>query len=282
MCGADREAGEIGYCGMGALPLVAKSGLHFYEEPPISGENGSGTMFFCGCNLKCVFCQNKAISRNEAVGDVMDSRALANLMLDIQDMGAHNINLVTATHFADTVAEALRAVKDKLSIPVIYNTSGYERVETLKNLDGLIDIYMPDLKYCSSELSEKYSYASDYFAVASEALREMYRQVGHIEYGEDGMLKKGVLVRHLVLPGARKDSMEVIGAICRILPKDDILVSIMRQYTPEFARDCGYKELKRRLTTFEYESIADMAIKLGIKGFFQGAGSADTKFTPDF
>ena len=282
MCGADRSVGETGYCGMGALPMVSRSGLHFYEEPPISGGHGSGTIFFCGCNLKCVFCQNKAISRNEATGEVMDSHSLANLMLDIQNMGAHNINLVTATHFADTVAEALCEVKDKLLIPVIYNTSGYERVETLRNLDGLIDIYMPDMKYCSSGLSEKYSSAPDYFSVASEALREMYRQVGPIEYGEDGMLKKGVLVRHLALPGARKDSMEVIESICRILPKDDILVSVMRQYTPEFAKDCEYKELKRRLTTFEYESITDMAIKLGIKGFFQGAGSADTRFTPDF
>ena len=212
----------------------------------------------------------------------MDSERLADLFLEIQDMGAHNINLVTATHFCDKVAEALKKAKDKLRIPVVYNTSGYERVESLKLLEGLVDIYMPDLKYCSSELSKKYSSAPNYFEVASEALREMYRQVGKIEYGEDLMLKSGVLVRHLVLPGARADSAEVLRAICRILPKDEILVSVMRQYTPEFAMDCEYKELKRRLTTFEYEKVSDLARELGIEGFFQGAESADKSFTPDF
>ena len=282
MCGADRDAGETGVCGMGALPLVSRSGLHFYEEPPISGDRGSGTVFFCGCNLKCVFCQNKAISRGDATGEVMGAERLASLMLDIQAMGAHNINLVTPTHFADTVARALKAVKGKLSIPVVYNTSGYERVETLRLLEGLIDIYMPDLKYCSAELSEKYSSAPDYFEVAAEALREMYRQVGGVEYGEDGMLRRGVLVRHLVLPSARRDSIDVLRALCDILPKEDILVSVMRQYTPEFAMDCEFKELKRRLTTFEYESVADTARELGICGFFQGADSADKSFTPDF
>ena len=281
-CNAHRRGGELGYCGQGANMRVARSDLHFFEEPPISGKRGSGTIFFSGCSLRCVFCQNRAISRGEAVGREVSVDELCQMMLELQSRGAHNINLVTPTHFADKIALSLGRVKDKLNIPVVYNTSGYEKVETLKLFCGLVDIYMPDFKYISGELSAAYSFAPDYAEVAEAALCEMYRQVGVCRYGEDGMLLRGMIVRHLVLPSCRKDSIAVLGRLAEILPKEDILISVMSQYTPEFAMGCGYKNLERRLTDFEYSSVAAEADRLGFRGFIQGRGSASAKYTPDF
>ncbi len=281
-CGADRENGERGLCGEGAEMRISRISLHPFEEPPVSGKLGSGTVFFCGCSLKCVFCQNKKISRGEARGTEYSPEELAREMLLLRDEGASNINLVTPTHFADRVAETLRIVKPKLGIPVVYNTSGYERAETLKMLEGLVDIYMPDFKYASAETAKKYSSASDYPDVAAKAAAEMYRQVGKCEYAPDGTLKKGVLVRHLVLPGSRRDSIAVLEMLARTVPPSDILISVMSQYTPDFALDTPFTELHRRVTSFEYSSVVRVAEELGFDGFVQSRLSAVSDYTPKF
>jgi putative pyruvate formate lyase activating enzyme len=207
---------------------------------------------------------------------------LAEKMLELEEMGAHNINLVTAAHFAPTVAKALETARKKLKIPVVYNSSGYEKAQTLRTLDGLVDVYLPDFKYFSSELSQKFSNAPDYADVATAALSEMYRQVGNIRYGEDGMLVRGMIVRHLVLPSHRDDSIAVLKHLTSFLPTDGILLSLMSQYTPDFASDCEYRELHRRLTSFEYKSVASVAESLGFDGFFQELSSATKKYTPNF
>ena len=282
LCRADRKSGELGYCMQGNEMRICRAAPHFFEEPPISGTCGSGTVFFAGCSLGCVFCQNKDISRGGNVGKTVTPKELSEIFLSLQEEGVHNINLVTAAHFADGVAEALRISKPLLKIPVVYNSSGYERVETLKLLDGLVDIYLPDFKYYSEKLAEKYSSAPDYREVAISALCEMYRQVGSFEYGEDGMLKRGMVVRHLVMPSGRKDSMAVLDLLARTLPTDKILLSLMSQYTPDFALDCPYKELHRRVTSFEYSSVLEYAHRLGFDGFMQGRASAKADFTPDF
>ena len=282
MCGADRQAGERGVCAEGGEIRVARAALHRYEEPPISGERGSGTVFFSGCSLRCVFCQNKAVSRGGSVGRQISPRDLADIFFELRDMGAHNINLVTPTHFADGVIRALELARPTLGIPVVYNTSGYERVETLRRFDRLVDIYLPDFKYSSRELAKKYSAAPDYPEVVEAAISEMFRQVGKYIYGEDGMLKRGVVVRHLVLPSARRDSMAVLDRLSRIAPKNEILLSLMSQYTPEFAADSGCSELCRRVTSFEYDSVLDYALSMGFEGFMQGRASATARYTPDF
>lgn len=282
LCGAQRDKGESGYCGQTDVMRVARIGLHPFEEPPISGKNGSGTVFFCGCSLGCVFCQNKAINHGQVTGEEYTVRALAAEMLRLCDAGATNINLVTATHFADKVAEALETVRHKLGIPVVWNTSGYERVETLRRLDGLVDIYLPDFKYSSSELSALYSSASDYPEVALAAIAEMYKQVGKYVYAEDGTLKRGVVVRHLVLPSCRKDSIAALERISDTVPPSDILLSLMSQYTPDFALDTPHKNLHRRITRFEYESVLSVAQRLGFDGFSQSPESAVKDYTPDF
>ena len=282
LCGADREAGEYGFCGQGASVRVARASLHKFEEPPISGTRGSGTIFFSGCSLRCVFCQNKAISRADSGrGDELSIEALSDMMLSLEADGAHNINLVTPTHFADSVSKAISAVKSRLSIPVVYNTSGYERVETLKMLDGLVNVYMPDLKYGSSEIAALYSCAPDYPETALRAISEMYRQTGE-PLLEDGLLKRGVLVRHLVLPSCRKDSIQALRALSDTVPPQSILLSVMSQYTPEFALDSNIKSLCRRVTSFEYNSVLDEASRLGFVGFSQARTSATSAYTPDF
>lgn len=253
-----------------------------WEEPPISGSRGSGTIFFSGCNLRCVFCQNKLISRGGGNRRTVSTEELCQIMLELMDAGAHNINLVTPTHFADKIALCLENIKDKLSIPIVYNTSGYESVETLKKLSGLVDVYLPDFKYASNDLSKKYSQAPDYPEVASEALSEMYSQVGECVFDDNGIIQKGVIVRHLVLPSHRKDSMDVLDLISALLPKDKIKLSLMSQYTPDFALDTEFKNLHRRLTTFEYQSVLRYAEELGFDGYFQNISSATTEFTPDF
>ncbi len=282
-CGVDRQNGELGFCRAGYSVRVARYSLHEWEEPVISGKNGSGTVFFSYCNLQCEFCQNRVISHGGKGEDISVDR-LCEIMLELEGMGAENINLVTPTHFADKIARALEAVKDKLSVPVVYNSSGYEKADSLRMLEGLVDIYIPDYKYFSDELARKYSNAPDYRKYAEAAIREMFRQTGEAVVDEKGIMQKGVIVRHLVLPSCRKDSMEVLDRIVSILPKDKIFVSIMSQYTPDFAIAAGteFKELRRRLTSFEYSSVLEYASKLGINGFSQDISSAKTKYTPDF
>ena len=282
LCGVDRALGVLGFCGQDESIRIARAALHPYEEPPISGTRGSGTVFFVGCSLRCVFCQNRVISRAERVGRVVTPEKLAEIFLDLEARGAHNINLVTPTHFADGVICALTLARPRLSVPVVYNTSGYERVETLRRLEGLVDIYLPDFKYVSPELSTRYSAAPDYAEVASTALLEMFRQVGRYDIGEDGLMKKGMIVRHLALPGGRKDSMAVLDRLAELLPPSEILLSLMSQYTPEFAMDSPYAELHRRVTTFEYQSVVDHAHALGFDGFAQEKSSATARYTPDF
>ncbi len=281
-CAVQRSKGEIGFCGQSDKMLVSRIALHPYEEPPISGTRGSGTVFFCGCSLGCVFCQNKDISRGTPIGTEYSPAKLAEKMLELEHMGAHNINLVTAAHFVPEVAQTLKIAKKTLKIPVVYNSSGYEKAETLRCLEGLVDVYLPDFKYFSAELSEKYSAAPDYADVATEALKEMYRQVRECTYDNSGMLTRGMIVRHLVLPSHREDSKKVLHHLADILPTNRILLSLMSQYTPDFALDSPHRELHRRLTSFEYKSVADTAIELGFDGFFQERSSATKNYTPDF
>ncbi len=281
-CLVDRAAGEIGLCGQGQEIRIARAALHPYEEPSVSGTRGSGTVFFVGCSLGCVFCQNRKISRAQELGEIVTPDDLAEIFLRLEEEGAHNINLVTPTHFADGVIEALTRVRNRLTIPVLYNTSGYERVETLRRLEGLVDIYMPDFKYADFALAESLSSAPDYPEVVEAALLEMYRQVGAYELDREGLLRRGLLVRHLVLPGFRKDSMAVLDRLGELFPKRDILLSLMSQYTPDFAADAPISSLHRRLTRFEYESVAERALTLGFEGYLQEKSSASVSYTPEF
>ena len=281
-CAVDRENGELGYCGQTSEIRICRAAPHFFEEPPISGTRGSGTVFFAGCSLGCVFCQNGSISRGVEAGDIVSPEALANIFLDLEQRGVHNINLVTPTHFSESVRRALEISRPKLKIPIVYNTSGYERAEILRTFDGLVDIYLPDYKYATAQAAVKYSFAPDYPEAVKSALKEMFRQTGAFEYSEDGILKKGLVVRHLVLPGNRQESISVLEELSKLLPVKEILLSLMSQYTPEFALDSPYPELHRRITTFEYNSVLSRASELGFDGFMQSKTSASSIYTPDF
>ncbi len=281
-CLADRKGGERGFCGCTDNIIVARAALHLWEEPCICGKNGSGTIFFSGCNLRCVFCQNHDISHG-LVGKAVSEDELANIMLDLQDRGAANVNLVTPTHISDKLIAVLKQVKPQLHIPIVYNCGGYESVHTLLSLEGYIDIYMPDFKYISSELSEKYSSAPGYSEIATLAIKEMYRQTGVATYDEDGHMQRGLLIRHLCIPSCRKDSMAVFSHIAETLPVENIIISIMSQYIPDFLpNNCEHENLKRRLTSFEYRSVCDFAIKLGFIGYTQQRCSASAMYTPKF
>ena len=280
-CGADREKGERGYCGMPAELYVARAALHPFEEPPISGTRGSGTVFFSGCSLRCVFCQNSAIRGPES-GRPMTVEQLGELFLALEGEGAHNINLVTPTHYADRVAAALALVRGRLHIPVVFNCGGYERVETLRLLEGLVDVYLPDFKYISPQMAREYSAAADYATYATAALAEMVRQTGPVRFDADGMMTAGVMVRHLVLPGGRKDSAAVLDRIAATVPVADVRLSLMRQYTPDFLPADGPRFIRRRVTYFEYDSVMEHAVALGFTGYFQTKESVGTAYTPDF
>lgn len=280
-CGADRAAGKVGLCHTSADIFVARAAAHMFEEPPISGTRGSGTVFFAGCSLGCIFCQNKAISR-KAVGKRVSETELADLLLSLAATGVHNLNLVTATHYTDRVARVLHEIKPRLKIPVVWNSSGYESPEALRLLEGLVDIYLPDFKYISKTLAATCSGAADYAEVALAALAEMYRQVGAVQFDENGMLTRGMVVRHLLLPGCRTDTAAVLEALAHALPVRDIRLSLMRQYTPDFAPHTAPKHLLRRVTTFEYNVALEKAAALGFEGFSQGKDAATKEFTPDF
>ena len=269
-----------GVCRAPSEFLVSRISLHPYEEPVISGQNGSGTVFFGGCNLGCVFCQNKEISRG-GKGQILSEDELKEAILSLIRDGAHNINFVTPSHYAHKLASFLKKHKSDIPVPIVYNSSGYDSLSSLKALEGLIDVYMPDLKYYSSELSAKYSKAPDYFDVAIKAIKEMHRQCPALIYGEDGLLKKGLIVRHLVLPSHRLDSENALNALKEAVPSCDMLLSLMSQYTPEFC-DEGFPELARRLTSFEYSYVSRVAVRLGFDGFFQERSSATKAYTPEF
>ena len=279
-CGVNRE-NETGFCGCGPVLKVARAALHQWEEPCISGSRGSGTVFFSGCTLKCCFCQNYQISC-EGHGKEISVERLRDIFWELQDQGAHNINLVTATQYLPLVLKALDLAKPRLAIPVVYNCGGYERVETIRALKGYVDIYLPDLKYKSPELSAKYSRAGDYFAVASQAIQAMAEQTGPLEWDQDGLLKCGVIVRHMVLPGAREDSISLLQWMAKELPRDSFLISIMSQYTP-FYKSGEHREINRRITSFEYNKVVDAALSLGLdQGFMQQRSSAKEEYTPPF
>ena len=279
-CHVDRTANQTGFCGMGQSIQVARASLHMWEEPCISGTNGSGTVFFTGCNLKCVFCQNHSIAIGQKGKEVTPSR-LADLFLMLQDKGAHNINLVTPSHYIPGIAQALIVAKERnMTLPVVYNTSGYDSVQSLSMLDGLVDVYLPDFKYVSATLSKRYSHAADYFEVASKSLSEMYRQVSDPVF-EDDLIKKGIIVRHLVLPGCTDDSKDVIRYLHETYG-DHIFISIMNQYTP-LPHVASYPELNRKITDAEYDEVVDYAIDLGVEqGFIQEGDTASESFIPDF
>lgn len=283
-CRADRAAGERGVCGATDTLRLARAALHFWEEPPISGEEGSGTVFFSGCPLKCVYCQNHEISTGNFGIDVSPER-LAQIMLELQDQGALNINLVTATHYAHLLPEAIAAARARgLVVPIVYNTSGYERVEAVRELDDLVDIWLTDFKYADARLGRALSHVPDYPSVAQSALIEMARQLERHGGGAaraDGTWTRGIIVRHLVLPGHAEDSCRVLDLIWDAV--GDVPISVMNQYTPNAAMRAAGGELARAVTREEYERVLDHADDLGFtQMFWQEGGAVDESFTPPF
>ena len=277
-CGVDRELGQTGYCGMGPNITAARAALHFWEEPPISGERGSGAVFFSGCSLGCDFCQNTEISHGK-FGKEITMERLREIFLELIAQGAHNINLVTATHFLPKI---LPALTPKVPVPVVYNCGGYESVETLKELEGKVDIYLPDLKYAESDLANTLSHAPDYFPVAAKALLEMYRQVGPCQFDENGMLQRGMIIRHLVLPGHVQNSLKVLDFIADTFPKGSVLLSLMAQYVPS-GKAKDLHPFDRRVSREEYEAVVDYMDILGLdEGFLQEPSSATDEYLPDF
>ena len=280
-CGINRLAGETGFCRAGLLPRVALSGLHQWEEPCISGVRGSGAVFFTGCNLACSYCQNQRISQQDH-GISVSLERLADIFLAQQTSGAHNLNLVTPTHYVPQIIAALELARQSgFSLPVVYNTSAYESAETIQALQGWVDIYLPDLKYCSDELAVSLSDAPDYFSHAMNAIGLMQAQVGPAEFDQDGILRRGVLIRHLALPGQAEDSQQVLAAIRQQFGVD-AWFSLMNQYTPPTSPQ-PLPELHRRLSAAEYDMLIDYALSLGLEnGFIQEAGAASEIFIPDF
>lgn len=279
MCGAERTGSTP--CRSTDEVRIARAALHYWEEPPISGRNGSGAVFFTGCPLGCRYCQNYGISRNETSGRAVSIEELSGIFFELIAEGAHNINLVTATHFIPAVRRAL--LLKKLPVPVVYNTSGYERVETLRSLRGLVDIYLPDFKYAQAELAAGLSNAPDYPEAAVKAIREMVVEVGPPEYDQEGMMKKGVLIRHLILPGHTKNSIAALELIAKEFP--GIPVSLMAQYTPwgEAKEGIpGYPELSRPITRRELLKVQEALFSLGIEGFVQSRKAGGAEFIPDF
>ena len=278
-CHIDRTA-ATGFCGCSSVPKVARAALHFDEEPCISGTRGSGTIFFSGCNLKCIFCQN-IVLQDGTLGEPFTVDRLVETMLALQSRGAHNINLVTPTPHRDILVPALRAAKENgLSIPVLYNTNAYETVETIRAYEGLVDLYLPDLKYHDDRLARKFSKVTSYFPIALEAIREMVRQTGFMQMDNSGMALRGVRIRHLVLPGCVFDTRAVLDAVAEAFGTD-IPLSLMSQYTPMPA--CKEPPLSRRLTKREYESAVEHCISLGFQNvYIQGFESVGTSYTPPF
>ena len=280
-CGVHREIGETGFCHTGANLTVARAALHHWEEPCISGSRGSGTVFFAGCNLGCVFCQNTKISRGGAGKEITADR-LYEIFFELERKGAHNITLVTPSHFLPTILPVIRRAKESgISIPFVLNCGGYESVDSLKALEGLIDIYLPDFKYISPKLAGKYSHAPNYAEVAKAALREMVRQQPSCCFSKDGLLTRGVIVRHLLLPGQIKDAKAVLSYLFTTYG-NQIFISIMNQFTPTKTLE-NYPEINRKVTKREYETLIDYALSLGIEhAFIQEGETAQESFIPDF
>lgn len=278
-CNVDRSK-TLGFCMAPDKLKVARAALHFFEEPCISGRSGSGTIFFSYCNLKCIFCQNYEIS-SDHIGKFITIEKFSDICLDLQKKGALNINLVTPTHYIDLIKEGLILAKKKgLTIPIIYNTSSYEKKESLKLLEGLIDVYLPDFKYYNDDIAIKYSKAYDYKSIAKDAIKEMYRQVGPCEFDENGIIKKGVIVRHLMLPGMEEDSKKIIKYLYETY-HDNIFISIMNQYTP--IKKLEYEVLNKKVDDLTYDDVINYAYDLGVRNAFMQVGETQKKsFIPDF
>ena len=280
-CGAKREAEKPGgFCASPALPRVARAAPHFGEEPCISGTRGAGTIFFTGCSLRCVYCQNRAISRGAPLGKTLSAEELRGVMLRLRDTGVHNIELVTPTHFTRVIRAALEGLE--LGIPVVWNSSGYESVETLRSLEGLVQVYLPDYKYSDSALAKRFSGAEDYPAVAADAICEMFRQTGPYRADENGLLVSGVLIRHLILPGEIENSMGAIDFVAESFPKGGVLFSLMSQYTPMPGME-KYPALARRVDREENEHLIRYMRRCGIAdGYWQETSSATDEMIPAF
>ena len=279
-CAVNRNCGEIGFCGAGNEIVIAKYYLHQWEEPCITGMNGSGTIFFSYCNLRCMFCQNYKISTlNYGVG--ISIERFSEICLELQDRGATNINLVTPTHFVPLIVDGIKLAKSRgLCIPIVYNSSGYENVDTIKMLDGIVDVYLPDFKYYSDKYAIKYSKCRDYFKYASRAIEEMVRQKGSCKFDRDGNIVSGVIVRHLLLPGMENDSKKILKYLYDKYG-DKIYISIMNQYTP--VRKCKYEELNDRVLDMVYDDVIDYAWDIGIRNaFIQEGDSQNESFIPEF
>ncbi len=281
MCHADRAAGGVGFCGAGASLRLARGALHMWEEPCISGTRGSGTVFFSGCQLKCCFCQNYKIS-HEGFGLEVSEDRLCEILLSLQAQGAHNINFVSGTPYIEPILRVLDRIRGReLHIPTVWNTGGYERVETLRRLDGYIDIYLPDYKYHDGARAARYSSARDYSEIALRAIRDMVRQTGPCRFDGEGLLLSGTVVRHLVMPGGRHDSLACIEDLAACFSPDRIRISLMSQYTP-FYKSAEHPEIHRRITTFEYESVCKAVLAHGFDGYFQEKSAAREEYTPPF
>lgn len=281
-CGADRTAGQKGYCGVsGTTVRAARAALHMWEEPCISGKHGSGTVFFSGCPLRCVYCQNRDIARAGAGKEITEER-LSEIFLELQGKGAANINLVTPTHYTPQIVRAVEYARKKgLLIPIVYNCSGYESVETLRLLEGIVDVYLTDFKYMETESAARYSHAPDYPDVAKAALTEMFRQQPAPEFDESGMMRRGVIVRHLLLPGHLKNAKAVVKYVYEIYGKQ-VYLSLMNQYTPMPDME-QWPELNRKVTKREYERLVEFALELGVEnGFIQEGKTAEESFIPPF
>lgn len=282
-CGVERSSGKTGYCGESDTVRIARAALHMWEEPCISGTNGSGTVFFTGCTLRCVYCQNHVISTGTAGKEITNGR-LARIFLELQEQGANNINLVTPTHFVPQIIAALdEARTEGLHLPVVYNTSGYECGETLKRLEGYVNIYLPDFKYLEEERAQKYSGAADYPEMAQQALAEMVRQVGSPVFDTRGMMTSGVIVRHLLLPGCLTEAKRIVSYLYQTY-KNQIYMSLMNQYTPLDTLDKEhYPELSHRVSRRSYDRLVDYAIELGVEqAFIQEGQTAEESFIPPF
>ena len=279
-CGVERET-HVGFCGAPAQPVIARAALHFWEEPPISGTRGSGAIFFCGCNLDCLFCQNHEIN-HASVGREWSADELAALMLHLQAEGAHNINLVTPTPHIETIIPAVRRAREQgLQIPIVYNTNGYETIETLHRLEGIVDIYLPDLKYASALPARKYSGAEDYFRYAGPAVVEMHRQCGDLVCDENGIARRGLIVRHLVLPGSVDETRRILDFLAENLPLTTH-ISLMGQYMP-CHRASEIPPLDRKLLRREYDRAITYCIQLGFEHVsIQSLDASDAAFVPEF
>ena len=280
-CHVDRSSGKKGFCGMDGTIYLARAALHMWEEPCISGTKGSGAVFFSGCGLRCCFCQNHDIAIGSR-GLAVSVERLGEIFLELKEKGAANINLVTGAHYVPQIIEALKLARMQgMDLPVVYNSSGYEKLETLKLLEGYVDIYLPDLKYMEPDLAQKFSHAPDYVERAKAAIKEMVRQSGSCQFGEDGYIRRGTIVRHLILPGHTKNSRKVLRYLHETYG-EEIYISIMNQYTP--VREFGeFKELNRKVTKREYEKVLDTAVEMGIQnGFIQEGETASESFIPEF